>query len=122
MAFGLFRVRPFKEGDEKRLEYITQNGIMSMASHGLSQFRRAAVSGQIFPDHMEWLYVLRGREYTAGSVWRAFWVRSVTTAPFLSRYRGTWLIRNQPPLGPYPKRMPRIPLGWWFQLGEDVSC
>jgi hypothetical protein len=35
-AFGLFRVRPFKEGDGKRLEYIAQNGIMSMASHGLS--------------------------------------------------------------------------------------
>ena len=29
LAFGLFRVRPFKEGDGKRLQYITQNGIMS---------------------------------------------------------------------------------------------
>ena len=37
-VFGLFRVRPFKEGTRKRLEYITQNEIMSMASHGLSQF------------------------------------------------------------------------------------
>ena len=35
LAFGLFRVRPFKEGDGERLEYITQNGIMSMADHGV---------------------------------------------------------------------------------------
>ena len=73
MAFGLCRVRPFKEGDEKRLEYITQNGIMSMASHGLSQVRQ----------HLPWLASrLRGASFLCGataqrSAWGATVARCV---------------------------------------------
>ena len=34
---GYFGYDPSSKGPGKRLQYITQNGIMSMASHGLSQ-------------------------------------------------------------------------------------
>ena len=33
---GYFGYDPSRKGTGKRLEYITQNGIMSMAAHGLS--------------------------------------------------------------------------------------
>ena len=138
LAFGLFRVRPFKEGTRKRLEYITQNGIMSMASRGLSQHPCYLQPSTLSPNpqHTLSFLIFRAlhehrqslRENERPFIFRKWqntpqrWKKTATVAvaPAERGIEGTSLTRNSPP----PPGPPKVSWQWPTVGSEEdaASC